>query len=143
MIVLDTNVLSELMRPQGSGVVGEWVGQQVSSELYITAITAAEILYGIALLPQGKRREALSEAAQLMFREDFAGRILPFDEAAAVAFASIAAERRRSGTPISQADAQIVSICRVHGAAIATRNVDDFAGCGIAIVNPWGVDERF
>ena len=87
------------------------MGSRTTHNLFTTSITEAEILYGIALLPSGKRQTELNQAAQLMFAEDFAGRILPFDETAAIAFARIAAERRRMGKPISQADAQIASIC--------------------------------
>lgn len=133
MIILDTNVLSELMKPQGSLVVRRWVAAQSRLELFTTAITQAEVLYGIALLPSGKRQNELSQAAQFMFAEDFTGRILPFDEIAAIAFARIAAERRRTGNPISQADAQIASICYVHQALLATRNISDFEGCGIRL----------
>jgi predicted nucleic acid-binding protein len=137
MIVLDTNVVSELMHPQGLSLLRQWVAAQVIRNVFTTTITQAEILYGIALLPSGKRQIELSQAAQLMFTEDFAGRILPFDETAAIAFARIAAERRQMGKPISQADAQIASICYTHQATLATRNVSDFEECGIAIVNPW------
>ncbi|MGB3189595.1 MAG: type II toxin-antitoxin system VapC family toxin [Limnoraphis sp.] len=140
MIVLDTNVLSELMHPKGSSVVRQWVAAQPITNLFTTTITQAEILYGIALLPAGKRQTELSQAAQLMFAEDFSERILSFDQAAAIAFARIAAERRRIGKPISQADAQIASICSTHQATLATRNVSDFEGCGIAIINPWDCD---
>jgi toxin FitB len=137
MIVLDTNVVSELMHPRGSSVVRQWVAAQPITNLFTTSITQAEILYGIALLPSGKRQTELSQTAQLMFAEDFGGRILPFDEAAAIAFARIVAERRQMGKPISQADAQIASICYTRQATLATRNVSDYEGCGIVIVNPW------
>lgn len=137
MIVLDTNVVSELMHPRGSSVVRQWVAAQPITNLFTTTMTQAEILYGIALLPSGKRQTELNQTAQLMFAEDFAGRILPFDETAAIAFARIAAERRQLGKPISQADAQIASICYTRQATLATRNVSDFEGCVIAIVNPW------
>lgn len=137
MIVLDTNVISELMKPKGSSVVRKWVAAQPMTNLFITTITQAEILYGIALLLSGKRQNELNKAAQLMFAEDFTGRILPFDETAAIAFARIAAQRRQNGNPISQADAQIASICYTHQATIATRNVSDFEDCGITIINPW------
>jgi len=137
MIVLDTNVVSELMHPQGSSLVRQWVAAQAIRNVFTTTITQAEILYGIALLPSGKRQIELSQAAQLMFAEDFAGRILPFEETAAIAFARIAAQRRQMGKPISQADAQIASICYTYQATLATRNVSDFEECGIAIVNPW------
>jgi len=137
MIILDTNVLSELIKLQGSTVVRNWVSRQPVTSLFTTTITQAEILYGIAILPDGKRKYELYQAATLMFVEDFVGRVLPFDEPAAVAFANISAQRRVSGTPISQADAQIAAICYSRNATIATRNVADFAGCGIFIINPW------
>jgi len=137
MIVLDTNVVSELMHPRGSSVVRQWVAAQPITNLFTTTITQAEILYGIALLPSGKRQTELNQTAQLMFSEDFSERILPFDEAATISFARIAAERRKMGKPISQADAQIASICYTRLATLATCNVSDFEGCGIAIVNPW------
>ncbi len=137
MIILDTNVLSELIKPQGSTVVRNWASIQPVTSLFTTTITQAEILYGIGILPEGKRKYELYQAATLMFVEDFVGRVLPFDESAAVAFANISAQRRGSGTPISQADAQIAAICYSRNATIATRNVADFAGCGIFIINPW------
>lgn len=137
MIILDTNVLSELMKPNKSQAVSNWTKQQPLLSLFTTTITQAEILYGITLLSEGKRRYELSQVAQLMFSEDFYGRILTFDQNAAVAFANIASQRRKNGTPISQADAQIAAICYTHGATIATRNVSDFQGCGINIINPW------
>ena len=137
MIILDTNVISELMKTQKSAIVREWVAAQPLMSLFTTTITQAEILYGIALLPGGKRREQLSQTAQLMFSEDFAGRVLAFDQNAAVAFAHIASQRRKNGTPISQPDAQIAAICYTHKATIATRNITDFEGCGISIINPW------
>jgi predicted nucleic acid-binding protein len=137
MIVLDTNVISELMRPQSNIEVYQWVASQPISNLFTTTITQAEILYGIALLPSGKRQKALSQAAQLMFQEDFSGRILPFDEKAAISFAQIATQRRRMGKPISQADAQIASICNSCQATLATRNIADFEDCGIDLINPW------
>ncbi|QMS90266.1 type II toxin-antitoxin system VapC family toxin [Nostoc edaphicum CCNP1411] len=142
MIILDTNVLSELMKPKKSEIVRSWAAQQSLMSLFTTTITQAEILYGIALLPTGKRRDKLSQAAQLMFSEDFAGRVLPFDQAAAIAFANIASQRRHNGTPISQADAQIAAICYTHAATIATRNFSDFEGCDISIINPWEVSGR-
>lgn len=140
MIVLDTNVVSEQIHPRGSLVVRQWVAAQPITNLFTTSITQAEILYGIALLPSGKRQTELSQTAQLMFAEDFSGRILPFDEAAAIAFARIAAERRQMGKPISQADAQIASICYTRQATLPARNVSDFEECRIAIVNPWECD---
>ncbi|ACB51493.1 StbB-like plasmid stabilization protein [Crocosphaera subtropica ATCC 51142] len=137
MIILDTNVLSELMKRNGSEKVRTWASQYPIITLWTTTITQAEILYGIALLPEGKRHDDLQKAAELMFLEEFAGRVLSFDEKAAIAFAEIAFQRRRNGKPISQADAQIAAICRANKATIATRNVADFEDCGIEIINPW------
>jgi toxin FitB len=139
MIVLDTNVLSELMKATPSEAVNSWVARQPPSSLFITTVAQAEILYGLALLPSGSRRDKLEAAAQAMFEEDFAGRILPFDIAAAYQFAEIAAERRQSGRPISQFDAQIAAIARSRGAALSTRNISDFEGCGLQIFNPWNL----
>ena len=136
-IVLDTNVLSELMKPQGSRAVKNWVAAQPRENLFITSITQAEILYGIAIMAESKRSFALKEAARAMFDEDFAGHILSFESKAAVYFAKIVANRKKSGRPISQFDAQIAAICLANEAAIATRNIDDFADCQIAIANPW------
>jgi len=138
-VILDTNVLSELMNLQGSKVVRNWVLTKPRKSLYITSITKAEILYGIAILPDGKRKQALRQAAQAMFIEAFREQILPFDSEAAEPFAEITSMRRKNGKPISQADAQIAAICLANNAEIATRNIDDFADCQIKIVNPWDV----
>lgn len=137
MIVLDTNVISELMRAEPNNAVLEWLTRQPIAGLFTTTITQAEILYGLALLPEGKRRDGLRDAAYAMFEEDFAGRILPFDTDAALAYSDIAAERRLDGQPISQFDAQIAGITRSRGAGLATRNVRDFVNCDIMIVDPW------
>jgi predicted nucleic acid-binding protein len=137
MILLDTNVLSELMRPSPAREVEAWVGAQPVEGLFISAVTEAELRFGVALLPDGKRRAMLAEALVGMLAEDFAGRILPFDSAAASAYAEIAADRRRAGRPIAQFDAQIASIARSRNAALATRNVADFASCGVQLVDPW------
>ena len=137
MIVLDTNVVSELMKVSPSGPVMGWWRSRPGGELFISALTQAEILYGIELLPGGKRRNLLEQAAQEMFTEYFGGRILPFDSDAAREFARIALARRNAGRPISQTDAQIAAIARSRGASVATRNIEDFVDCGIAVVNPW------
>lgn len=137
MILLDTNVLSELMRPAPDPAVERWLAAQPDASLFISAITEAELRYGAALLPSGKRRSALTAEIDGMLEEDFDGRILPFDRLAAQAFAVIAADRRQAGRPISQADAQIAAIARSRGAALATRNVPDFDGCGVEVINPW------
>src|SRR2546430_994609 len=120
MIVLDTNVLSELIRIEPSPKVVEWCNSYPDAELYLTSITQAEILVGIELLPKGRRRSAIEQAAETTFREDFEERILPFDNDGAREFAGIVGARRRRGRPITQADAQIAAIARAYGAAIAT-----------------------
>lgn len=137
MIVLDTNIVSELMRSQPDESVLRWIGTYRATNLFITALTQAEILYGLELLPEGKRRTDLKQAAQSMFDLDFARRILPFDSDSAQQFAIIAATRRAIGRPISQIDAQIAAIALSQNATLATRNVSDFKQCGIEIVNPW------
>jgi len=137
MIVLDTNVLSELMKPSPAESVIRWLAGQPATSLYTTSITQAEILHGVMLLPSGRRRSAIETAAEAMFSEDFGGRILAFGSDAARLYARIAAERRRAGWPISQFDAQIAAIARSAGAAIATRNVADYDACGVEVMDPW------
>ena len=137
MILLDTNVLSELMRATPSSAVVTWVANQPASGLYVSTVTMAEIFYGIRLLPAGRRRRAIESAAGELFDVDFAGRVLPFDGDAARSYAEIAAERRGAGMPISQFDAQIAGIARSRGATLATRNVSDFDQAGVDVVDPW------
>jgi predicted nucleic acid-binding protein len=137
MIVLDTNVLSEAMSTSPAAGVLQWLSLQANEELFTTSISMAEILQGIELLPEGKRRTGLLGAAQSMFTDLFPGRILSFDEDAARAFAPIAANRRRRGRPISLFDAQIAAIARARRATLATRDVSDFEECGVRVVNPW------
>ena len=137
MIVLDTNVLSELMRPKPSARVAAWIAQQPLADFFTTAITEAEIFYGIELLAKGKRRDGLLAAAEGMFTDNFAGRVLAFESDAARHFARIAAHRRELGRPISHADTQIAAIVRAHGATLATRNGSDFADCNITLIDPW------
>lgn len=137
MIILDTNVVSELMKPSPSAAVVRWVARQADTSLYTTSITEAEILHGLMLLPPGKRRNSLQSAAEGMFNEDFVRRVLPFGSEAARAYATIAALRRRTGRPISHFDAQIAAIGRSVRAAIATRNTADFEDCGVGVINPW------
>ena len=137
MIILDTNVLSELLRPDPAKEVERWLAAQDGAKVYFTAVGEAELRHGVAMLPAGKRRNALSTAIEGLLAEDFRDRILPFDRPAARAYATIAAERRAAGRPISQFDCQIAAIARTHGACVATRNTSDFEGCGIEVVNPW------
>ena len=137
MIVLDTNVLSELMRPKPEAVMLDWMSVQTDA-LYVTALSYAEILLGIDLLPQGQRRQRLSEQATAMFTEDFAGRILSFDHLIAPAYAALVGARQRAGQRLNPVDGMIAAIAQVHGSAIATRD-GDFAGCGVPLINPWQV----
>lgn len=137
MIVLDTNVVSELLRPVPAPQVEAWLAAQDGAQVYFTAVGEAELRYGVAVLPAGRRRAALAAAVDAMLEEDFRDRILAFDRGAALAYATIAADRRAAGRPISQFDCQIAAIARAHDAAVATRNTDDFAGCGIAVIDPW------
>lgn len=137
MIVLDTNVLSEALRPIPEPSVLEWLANQPRASLFTTAITRGEILYGIRLLSDGKRRRGLWDAAKKIFDEDFAGHVLSFDSEAADMYAEISASRRAAGKPISQFDAMIVAMARSRGASLATRNVKDFDDCGTDIIDPW------
>ena len=137
MIILDTNVLSEFMRPKPAPQVVAWAMKYPATDFFTTAITEAEIFLGIELLSKGKRREGLLAAAEAMFAQDFAGRVLGFESEAARVYSRIAAQRRSLGKPISHADAQIAAIVRVRGARLATRNLTDFANRGLEIVDPW------
>lgn len=135
--LLDTNVLSELLRNQPAPAVLAWFAEQPPESLFVSAVTQAEMMLGTRLLPAGKRRKALEAALVAMFSEDFAGRILPFDSAAVDAYVEIVSERREIGRPISQFDAQIAAISRQAGARLATRNTDDFRNCKLALIDPW------
>jgi toxin FitB len=136
MIVLDTNVVSELMRAAPEPAVLAWLQQTSSTGLYTTAVTVAEIRYGIARLPEGRRRQTLHQAANEIFAA-FPRQVLPFDLAAATAYADVVSGRERDGNPISGFDAQIAAICRSQAATLATRNTKGFADTGIAIIDPW------
>lgn len=139
-MVLDTNVLSELMRPQPDARVVAWFDRNAEAAFFITAITRAEILLGIDLLPTGRRKDALAEASRKMFDQEFAGRSLPFDDQAADIYARVVADRTRAGLPISTEDAQIAAISLKQGLPLATRNVKDFDNiAGLRIVDPWRV----
>ena len=140
MIVIDTNVVSELMRLTPEPAVMTWFSGQDSAELYLTAVSEAELRAGAAILPAGRRRDRLTAEVDAVVREDFAGRVLPFDSAAAKAYAAIAASRRSMGRPILEADCQIATIARASDAAVATRNGADFEHCGIALIDPWAAN---
>jgi len=133
--------VSETLKPAPSEVVLRWLAAQERLSVFVTAITQAEILYGVEVLPAGKRRHGLSAAIEEIFTKDFQGRILPFDQESAREFAKISASRKATGRPISQFDAMIAAIARVHRAALATRNTGDFEHCGVRLINPWTVPE--
>ena len=137
MVVIDTNAVSELMRLTPAPAVMTWFSRQDSADLHLTAVTEAELRAGAAILPADRRRDRLAAEIDAVVREDFAGRVLPFDSAAARAHAAIAASRRSVGRPILEADCQIAAIARTRDAAVATRDGADFEHCGIAVVDPW------
>jgi predicted nucleic acid-binding protein len=135
VIVLDTNVVSELAKPTPDPTVIAWIDAQI--ELAIAATALAELRFGVARLAESKRRTALGEAIDRFVADDLAGLVLAFDSVCADAYGLIVAARERAGRPIGIADAQIASTCAVHNAVLATRNIKDFQGTGIALVNPW------
>ena len=137
MIIVDTNVISELMRGEPHPAVLAWVAVQPRALLYTTHINQAEILFGIGALPEGRRRTALAAAAMAMFAEDFAGRVLPFEAAAAARYPEIVLARRQAGTPIEKFDALIAAIALAAGASIATRDTSGFTGCDLTVIDPW------
>jgi toxin FitB len=138
--VLDTNVVSELMRPVPHPAVFAWVAAQPRASLYTTSVTRAEILAGIGIMPEGHHRAVLGDAVPVMFDEDLRGRVLAFDTAAADRHAEIIVSRRKAGTPIHTFDALIAATVLVARAAVVTRDTDGFAGCGLTLVNPWEAD---
>ncbi len=137
MILLDTNVLSELIRREPDEGVVSWLDSLDAAEVTTTAITAAELLYGVARLPPGRRRQRLSEAIDGLIEEDFGGRVEPFDATAAAHYAELVNQRDTAGRPIGVADAQIAAIARKLGATLATRNIDDFKDTDIDLIDPW------
>ncbi|MDO9202540.1 MAG: type II toxin-antitoxin system VapC family toxin [Hydrogenophaga sp.] len=138
MMLLDTNVLSEFMRPQPAAQVVAWLDAQNPANTYTSAIARAEIELGLALMPAGQRQAGLTHAAQTMFDTELQGRCLPFDEAAASHYAQTVANRTRMGRPISTEDAQIAAIALAHGLTLATRNTADFEHISrLVVVNPW------
>ena len=137
MYVIDTNVASELMRPSPAPAVAARISGRDAEELYLTAVSEAELLYGVAIVPPGRRRNELEAVMLRWLDTGFAQRILPFDSAAARDYADIAAGRRSAGRPIAPADCQIAAIARCRGMAVATRNVRDFGDTGVETVDPW------
>lgn len=138
MILIDTNIISELMKPNIDSAVKLWVDSQPSDQMFISTVTIAEISFGINILPIGKRRKVLETLFFKTILEAFEERILPFDESAAHIYGRIMAHRRKLGHPLSLSDGQIAAIAHQHHATIATRNIKDFCDCGLELVNPFG-----
>ncbi len=136
MIILDTNVLSELIRSTPAPAVLHWFATQPAGVFHVTSISVAEMLFGVERLPDGRRKTALAEQIGAMFAEDFRGRILSFDASAAPSYAAMVSRRERMGRPLAVQDGMIAAIAQVHGAEIATRD-GDFAACGVSLINPW------
>jgi predicted nucleic acid-binding protein len=136
-MLLDTNVVSELMRPAPEAAVLSWINRQAADTLWLNSVVVSELLYGIARLPNDKRRAQMAQTVQVMLGEDFSGRVLPFDLDAAVVYADLVAIRERQGLAIDIADAQIAAICLAHSATLVTRNTKHFDGLGLTLINPW------
>lgn len=139
MIILDTNVISEVMRPQPNTQVMSWLKKYPVEELAITSISIAEISYGLKRLPVGRRRDSLQWRFQMFIDQGFSDRIFPFEERAAEIYADIIVDRKQQGKPIEVMDAMIASIALLKTATLATRNVSDFENCGLELVNPWEI----
>ena len=137
MIILDTNVLSEPMKPNSNPVVQAWLDRQTAETLFLTATSLSELLVGIEILPDGKRKEGLAIALKALMAELFESRILSFNQQAALAYAPLISRARNSGCLISVADGQIAAIATVHGFTIATRDVAPFVAAGVPVINPW------
>lgn len=141
MIILDTNVISELTRPVPDPGVIAWLDSLSAEETAITAITAAELRYGVRRMPDGRRKTGLSEAVNTLITIDFRDRVEPFDVLAADQYADVVTAREHAGQPISTSDAQIAAICRVLNATLATHNTSDFTGIGVNLIDPWKATE--
>jgi toxin FitB len=139
VFILDTNILSAMMRLQLEPRMAAWIAAQPVELLFTTSLSQAEILSGLAIMPSGRRRLDLEAAARIMFLEDFDGRVLPFDMKAAAAYAGIFASRRRAGRPAATVDLMIASVARSHGASVVTRDTGGFEDCGLTLINPWEV----
>ena len=137
MILLDTNIISEVMRPRPDGRVVDWMNATASDSLFVSSVTIAEVHFGLELLPDGGRRIDLESRFEQFMLQGFDQRIVSFDMPAARVYGTLMAHRRKAGTPLASLDGQIVSIARVHGFAVATRNAGHFADCGVELVNPF------
>lgn len=141
MVLLDTNVLSELMRPDPNEGVVRWIDEQPDDEVWVSAVTVGEIQLGVALLPQGRRKQLLTKIADQMLKEEFSEKCLPFDFEAAGEYSKIVASRNHQGRPVTVEDAQIAAIAITADIVLATRNTKDFLGiAGLKLINPWEVN---
>jgi predicted nucleic acid-binding protein len=139
MFILDTNILSAMMTPQPVPQVRGWMGAQDRNLFFTTSISQAEILSGLAIMADGRRRRDLHALATALFADDFDGRVLAFDAPAAVAYAEILSSRRQAGRPAAALDLMIASVARCHGASVVTRDTSGFAGCGVTVIDPWAL----
>ncbi len=137
MIIIDTNVISEMMKPSPLTAVLDWFNEQAAVSLYLTTITIGEIGYGIRALPDGKRRRLLTEGFEALLKAAFEFRILDFDEAAARRYGDVMGNRKEMGRPLASLDGQIIAIARANGCGVATRNIRDFECSGLTIINPF------
>jgi predicted nucleic acid-binding protein len=137
VIVLDTNVFSELFRPRPNDAVVDWIDRTPSADVFLTAVTVGEVRYGIERMPGGRRQLALAEFVEQALAEDFDGKVLPFDVGTTAAYAFILGARNRAGRPMSKSDAQIAATCLATGSALATRNTREFEGVGLDLINPF------
>lgn len=137
MKILDTNVISELMREEPNRKVAQWITQQVTESLGVSVVTLAEIGRGLKRLPEGRRREGLELRFAEFIEKGFRGRVFPFDEGAATCYGELAAEREAAGLHVDAVDMMIAAIAKMAGAAVVTRNTGDFEGCGLVLINPW------
>jgi toxin FitB len=137
MYVFDTNVLSEVMKDEPHPSVADWLRACPADAMYTTAISRSEILYGVRRLAEGNKRQRLERAAQAMFAQEFAERVLPFDALAADVYADLRIMRAHSGRPLATEDGMIAAVAKVQGATVVTRDVSGFTGCGVSLINPW------
>jgi predicted nucleic acid-binding protein len=137
MFILDTNVISELMRAEPDAHVVRWASSVEAEDFATTAICEAEVLYGLALMPEGRRRTELQRGARVIFDQKLGRRVFPFDSEAAETYARLRAQRTAMGRPMREADAQIAAICAVQACILATRDIADFDNVGLELINPW------
>jgi hypothetical protein len=139
VIILDTNVVSEPMKPDGHCGVQAWLDEQIAETLYLTSISLSELLLGVEVLPDGKRKVGLAAALSELLTTLFGARVLPFDQHAGTMYAGLVGRARAAGRAISMTDAQIAAIAAVHGFTVATRDTGPFVAAGVPVVNPWEV----